>query len=261
MNVQRIAAGLAALIVSTTLAAAPVLASSDVGAASSGVDSAVPAAASSVRCATEWAAAIATPSLATSKAVGDCEVDRRLATITSLRSAIAGSGVLTDGHRTTLDGILDTSASGLSATKSAIDADATVTSVRADTRSVFETYRIHVLVCRQVALTRGDDGVGAAVARLTAGATRIQAAITQAQSNGKDVTEATAQLTAMQAAISAAQSAVAGDADAVLALTPAEWNAGTAGPVLDAARASIRTARGSLATALADGKAAIAALR
>ena len=261
MNVNRLAAGLAGLIVSTTLVAVPVLASAS-NAGSAGTDSAVaPAAALSARCATESAAAAATPSLAAAKAVGDCEVDRRLATIATLKTGIGDSAKLTAGHKTTLDGILDTSATGLPATRVKIDADTTIAAVRADNRSVFDDYRIYVLVSRQVALVRGDDAVGAAVTRLTAAATKIQAAITKAQTGGKNVTEATTQLAAMQAAIAAAQSAVAGDTDAVLALTPAQWNAGSAAPVLDAARASIKTARSSLATALADGKAAMAALK
>ena len=48
---------------------------------------------------------------------------------------------------------------------------------------------------------------------------------------------------------------------AVLPLKPADWNAGTAKPILDAAHASLEAARADLATALAEAKAAKAALQ
>jgi hypothetical protein len=85
--------------------------------------------------------------------------------------------------------------------------------------------------------------------------------LAQAQSNGKDVTVAQGHLDAMTAAVSKARTEVAGDADAILAQTPAAWNAGTAKPVLDAARASISAARSDLRTAVTEARAVLAALR
>ena len=57
----------------------------------------------------------------------------------------------------------------------------------------------------------------------------------------------------MIAAVDAAQAEVDGDAAAVLALTPAAWNAGAAKPVLEAARGSIAAARADLKTAMTRG--------
>ena len=65
----------------------------------------------------------------------------------------------------------------------------------------------------------------------------------------------------MTAAVTKARAEVAGDADAILAQTPAAWNAGTAKPVLDAARASISAARSDLRTAVTEARAVLAALR
>jgi hypothetical protein len=74
------------------------------------------------------------------------------------------------------------------------------------------------------------------------------------------VTEAKNHLAAMEAAIEEALSGVAGVADEVLPLTPAGWNAGTAGPVLRDARQAIVDARADLRTAMAEARQVIAAL-
>ena len=188
-------------------------------------------------CKQEWLAAKAEPTVEHLQAVGFCEIDRRLETIERLQKGVDGARALTDAHEAALEAILRNSAAGLRALRAEIEADTTVPELRADIKSIFEDYRIYALVTRQVWLVRGDDVVDAAAIRLTEAAGRLAQAIETAASNGKDVTEARAHLGAMNAAIDAAQAEVAGDADAVLALTPAGWNAGTAKPVLEAARA------------------------
>lgn len=257
MNRTRLAGGIAGLLLSTALAVTPVLAAT----APVGARSGAPLQAFSLRCADEWLAARADPSVATFRPVGDCEIARRLDTIAKLRTVIAEAKALTADHRSALAAILDRSQSGLSVLKSKIDADTSLATLRADIHAIFADYRIYALVVRQVHLVRGDDAVTAAAARLTEAAATIQVAIQTAQQNGKDVTVASQHLAAMQAAITAATGQVDGDAAQVLPLTPSEWNAGTAKPVLDAARTSIATARTDLATALSEAKAAVDALK
>jgi hypothetical protein len=257
MNRTRLAGAIAGLVLAAAVAVGPVLASSAPGVTASPV----PEAAFSVRCASEWLAARAAPSVPTFRAVGDCEIDRRLDTISKLRTVLADAKALTGAHRTALTAILDRSQSGLTGLRSKIDADPDLPTVRADVHAIFADYRIYALVVRQVHLVRGDDGVAAAAARLTEAAGKIQTAIETAQQNGQDVTVASGHLAGMQSAIAAALDQVAGDAGQILPLTPAQWNAGTAKPVLDAARSSLVTARTDLATALTEAKAAVAALK
>ena len=213
------------------------------------------------RCAADRLAARANPTVANLQALGYCEIDRRLATIDRLASAVDQGGVLTDDHAAALKTILRNSRTGLAELRGKIAGETTVAAVKEDIRHIFTDYRIYALVTRQVVLVRADDRVGAAVVRLNKAAGRVSDAIARAQSNGKDVTAAQGHLIAMKAAISAATDQVSGDAANVLAQTPATWNAGTAKPVLDAARASVSAAQADLRTAVADGKAALAALR
>lgn len=213
------------------------------------------------RCRPDWQAAKDDRTLAKVQAVGFCEIDRRLVTIDRLQVLVHGADVLTDAHAAALTRILDHSETGLKALRREIAADTTVPSATEDVRRIFTEYRIYALVTRQVALVRADDRVDAAANRLTHASDQLAAAIARAAGNGKDVTVAQGHLDAMIAAIGDARAEVAGDATAVLAQTPATWNAGTAKPVLDAARASIGAARSDLRTALTEARAVLAALR
>ena len=213
------------------------------------------------RCASAWRAVRTDRSLANVQAAGFCEIDRRLVTIDRLRGLVRDAEVLTDAHATALTRILDGTESGLMSLRREIAADTSVASASEDVRRIFTEFRVYVLVTRQVVLVRADDRVEAAALRLTHAADQLAAAIERAAGNGKDVTEAQGHLDAMKAATGAAQADVAGDADAILAQTPASWNAGTAEPILDAARASISAAHSDLRTALTEARAVTAALR
>ncbi len=250
---KRIAAGTVGILVVMATALTPALAS-----ASSGTTATTTAPAS---CLSEAIAAKTGPSVSTLQALGDCAVGARLTTLANLRARVDATSALTPDHAAALDAIIESSQSGLQALKAKIDADTTLPAVRADVREVSAGYRVHVLVARQVSLVRADDLVDAAAARLTSAAGEIQAAITAGQSAGKDESTAASRLAAMQDAIAAAQAQVSGQAALVLALTPAQWDAGTAAPVLNADRGAITTARRDLRTASSEARAAVAALK
>ena len=261
MNRQltRITAALTGVAIAATIAM-PALATS--GAAPSAA-AASPAAADTgiARCAAAWAAARNNRTVGTMKAVGSCEVDRRLDAIDRLGDVVDNAGTLTDPHAATLNTILDGSASGLTALRAEIDGDTTLAEVTADVRRVFTDYRVYVLVSRQVVLVVADDRADAAVDRLTQAGEQLDAAIAQAEANGHHVSDAQAHRDAMAVAITAARNDVAGDAAAMVSQTPGTWSAGTAKPVLDAGRASISAARSHLRTALREARATVAALR
>jgi hypothetical protein len=213
-----------------------------------------------VRCAEAWRKAAANPTVESYQAVGTCEIDRRLATIDRLGNAIESARALTDDQQAALQRILDGSTAGLRALRAEIEADTTLAELRPDIKSIFEDYRIYVLVTRQVWLVTASDTVDAAGAALDREAADLQTLIDEAEANGKDVTDAKAHLGAMESAVDAALASVDGVAEDVLPLTPADWNAGAAGPILRAAHQSIVDARGDLRTAMSEARQVIAAL-
>lgn len=258
-TIQRlVATTTTALLLVATVGAGTVLATPAVLAATVAPD---PERASSGRCAAQWDAARGEPTVARLQAVGRCEIDRRLDTLEKLQQAVDTSKALTDAHEAALEAVIGSTRSGLTALRVEIDAATTVPALREDLRRIAEEFRVYVLVGRQVRLVIGDDTVAAAVTKAEASAARVRAAVDAAETAGKDVAASRAHLATMTKAIAAAAKAVEGDATAVLAQTPARWNAGDAKPVLDAARASIREARSSLRIALREGRSAMADLR
>jgi hypothetical protein len=217
--------------------------------------------AASGRCAAEWEAARTDPTVEELQALGRCEIDRRLDDLGRLQAAVDRSQALTDAHEASLEGILASATTGLQALRAEIDAATTVDGAREDVRRIAEDFRVYVLVARQVWLVTADDVVASGVTRAEAAADRVEQAIEAAREAGRNVADAPSHLAAMRREADAAARAIEGDAAAVLALTPAAWNAGDAKPVLDAARSSIAEARASLRTVMREARAALADLR
>jgi len=260
-HLARLAGPLTGVLLALAVAATPALAASAPGAHGGTVRAGqAEDLGARTRCAEAWRAAAADPTVEHYEAVGLCEIDRRLATIERLENAIEGSRPLTDAHQAALQEILDESAAGLRALRAEIEADTTLAELREDIGSIFEDYRIYVLVVRQVWLVMAADTVDAAGAALDETAGDLAVLIERAEANGQDVTEAKEHLAAMEVAIAEALAGVDGVAEDVLPLTPADWNAGTAGPILRESRQAIADARADLRTAMAEARQVIAAL-
>lgn len=212
-------------------------------------------------CATQRQAAKAEPTVATLRALGDCELARRFTTLDRLTAGIGQAKTLTDTHRTALLAIIARTRTGLTALRSTIDADATVAALRADLPKIAQDYRVYLLVAPQVRLTRAADAGAAAVTRLNAVAARLQARIDRQRAAGKDVTAAQAALADLERNTALAAAQVGPVAGHVLPLLPADWNDGTAKPILVAARGSIKTARAELQAARKDAQACRSDLR
>jgi len=193
--------------------------------------------------------------------LGDCEIDRRLVTITTLQGRVAAAGGLTDADRTTLQSQLAAGASGLTALRATIDGETDATALRADLKQIATNFRIYVLVVPKTAEVIAADAELAAVSRLTTVESRLQARIDVDAAAGKDVTQAQSDLAAMQAKVIQVSPLVQGIPAAVLPLTPAQYNAGTARPILMSSRTSLKTGRGLLVGARADAVACRAALK
>jgi len=213
------------------------------------------------RCAPLWLTARAEPTVENWEAVGLCEIDRRLETLSVLQARVDASAVLTDVHERALDEILSSTQSGLRALRAEIEADTTLAELREDITSIFEDYRVYALVVRQVWLVVGDDTVDVTADGFDTAADRLEAAIDAAEAAGKDIGDARAHLAAMIRHVEAARDEVDGDAEAVLALTPADWNDESAQPILREARQSLADARGHLRAAIAEARQVLAEIK
>jgi hypothetical protein len=240
-------AGLAGLLVLGTVAAAAA--------------APVATAEARVRCAAEAVAVRTDRSVETLEAYGLCEIDRRLATLDRLADAIDEAEAISADHRAALERILATTETTLRTIRAEIVASGDERELTRLVRSIATETRVYVLVVPQVWLVRGADVGEAAVDRLETAVVEIGEAIEIARAAGLDVTEAAAHLAAMEAATARAAGHLNGLAASVVPLTPADWNAGPAGPIVREARADLGLAGTTLREALREARAALAALR
>ena len=212
-------------------------------------------------CAAQAAAVKAGASIATLRAFGDCEIARRDSTLDKLASKISGSKVLTSSDASALSSEVASTRSGLAALKATIDAETSPATLKVEVRRIATDYRVYLLVVPQVNLVNGADGVAAAKAAFDKVSANLTARIASAKAAGKDTTAAQADLDAMNAAVAQAVGLAAPVPAALLPLTPAQYNGGTAGPAIKSAGAALVQARGLLKSARSDAQACRTALK
>ncbi len=193
--------------------------------------------------------------------VGDCMIDRRLELLGRLADRVDSAKVLTDADRSALSGQIAAASSGLTALRDTIDHETDVDALKADLKKIVTDYRVYVLVAPKTRLVIGADGALLVAGRFDTLGAKLAGRIADAAAQGKDVTAAQAALDAMNAKVSQARGLAQPLPAALLPLTAADYNAGTAQPVLNNARATLVQTRDLLKGARADAKACARALR
>jgi hypothetical protein len=174
-------------------------------------------------------------------------IDIRLPALDAARADVAGNQHLTDDHRAALTTDIDDTAARLHTLADEIRADSDLAALRDHCRSIFEDNRVFALVLPRTRLMVGADTAGDAGAKLRDVAGKLADAIAKEEAAGRDMSHAKADLDAMKAQIASAVAAAGTVPDAVLGLTPADWNANH--DVLQPARQSLRVARADLKVA------------
>jgi hypothetical protein len=209
----------------------------------------------------EASGARATAVLAGLRAFGNCEINRRFTTLADLSAKITASKVMTPSDATALRAEIGSTSSGLTSLKATIDADTDLVTLKSDVQKIATGYRVYLLVVPQVHLVNAAAGVVAVQAKFADINTKLAAAIAAAKAAGKDTAAAQAELDAMNASVTAAAALATPIPAALLPLTPAQYNGGTAGPTLAGARKALGTARNDLKSAEASAKACRNALK
>jgi hypothetical protein len=210
-------------------------------------------------CIPEWAAVAAHPSVDTLRAAGDCEINRRFVTLDGLTYLVNHSDVLTAEHMTDLRDVNSVNPAsfaaeqtGLASLKGQIDSDTTLATLRLDVAKIAPDYRVYLLVDPKTHLVSAADATEKTSAKFGPLATELQNLINQAATDGKDVSAAQAKLDDMNAKVTQANGLIAPVAGLILPLSPADWNNGTAGPMLKSARQTIQQTRTLLVGARQD---------
>ncbi|HEY5486472.1 MAG TPA: hypothetical protein VIK06_02390 [Candidatus Limnocylindrales bacterium] len=211
-------------------------------------------------CAAQFTALKAPVTVDALHAFGDCEIQRRFTTLATLATRVSGSKVLTSSDAAALTAEIGATKTGLTGLKATIDAETSIPALKADIVKIATDYRVYLLVGLQVNLVSGADRVVASQTVFTKIDTNLAARIAAAKAAGKGTTTAQTDLDAMNKAVTQAVGLATPLPATLLPLTPAQYNAGTAGPVLNSARTALVQARDLLKSAVQDAKACRAAL-
>jgi hypothetical protein len=204
--------------------------------------------------------AYAADPLSEAKRAVTARIDARLVALRAMTEAVNQAKRLTAAHRTELTNLLTATTAGLTALKSEVAAETTVAEVRADASRMIDDYRVYLLVAPKVHLTRALDIEAASIEALRKAYDKLTVAVAAAKQAGKDVGDADAKLADLSKQLDAAGSTIAGKAETLLAIKPgpdAEAIKAAVKPI----RESVKSARTSLRTAVADAKAVRAILR
>jgi hypothetical protein len=219
-------------------------------------------------CLVERADARDRPSLDTLKALGDCEIERRFATLDRLDAMVAGAPAITAEHRRLLrfanatnPTSFEVTRSGLESLKVTIDRETDLAALRSEIQQIATDYRVYLLVAPKAQLVRGADATVEVAGHFGPLGEELQALIDRARAAGRDTTAAEAALASMNVKVDQAEALAEPLPGTLLPLSVAAYNDGTAGPELASARASIGQARDLLRGARADARQVISLLR
>jgi hypothetical protein len=211
-------------------------------------------------CATAAATYKASETVANGIALGDCMIKERLTFLGNLSTQMAKHTSL-GADQSALSAILTADEGGLTTLQTTLDNESSLTNVQSDLVAIVKDYRVYLLFARQVTLVEGADAVSATQAHFTTLSRKLQDRINTAAAKGKNTSAASAQLADMNSAVSRAMTDVTGLSSTLLALTPSEYNAGSAKSVLSHARTAVLRARAQLLDARGDALRVVADLR
>lgn len=196
--------------------------------------------------------------LAEIQKAGATATAKRITSLTARIGKVTSGTRLTAGDKGTVLATLNHDLSGMRSLQTKIAADTTVTTARADYRSIFTGYRVYAVGMQQSFVATAADGVtGKAIPKLQSASAKITVAFA---AHPTKVTPAlTAQLADMKAKIADAVSKTSGLAKGALAVTPAAYDANHA--VLTADHAAARAALADIKAAVQDGRAIRTALK
>ncbi len=148
---------------------------------------------------------------------GDQEIDRRVASLNALLIRVGQMNKINEQLKATITTNIQNEISGFATLKAKIDADTDLATLKADIKSVTDSYRIYILVIPQSRLTAAADRMATVINMMASVGAKLQARINTAKTAGSDtaalevaLTDLGAKLTSAQTHAQAAVSGIAG---------------------------------------------------
>jgi len=192
------------------------------------------------------------------------EIDRRILNLNGLIARVQAMLNLSPADKASIVATLTAQVNALTALKAEIDADADADALKADTKSISDSYRLYALIMPQGAIIAAADRIVTVSAKLRLIALKFETRIAAAAAAGNDVAAARALLDGYNAKIADASLQAQAAVNAIVKLVPDEGDAAKRAANLKAlkdARTQIVLAQKDLAAARQDAGKIIAALK
>lgn len=202
--------------------------------------------------------------LATVISRSDTEITQRITDLNNLNTRLQAMANVSSGEKTTLQNEIQTNISGLNSLKSTIDTGTDITTVRNEEKTIFTSFRIYMLVIPQGYILAGADRVNTIDGMMNTLASKLQARISQAQSQGYNVSSVQSALTDFNAKVADATTQGQSANNGVMTLVPDQGNQSVINSnhaALVAARRNLKTATQDLQAARADAKTIVQGLK
>ncbi len=154
------------------------------------------------------------------RAKAEKEIDRRIAALGKLGARVDGMVRVSDSLKQAIKANNEAQVKILTDLKVKIAADEDIDTLKADIKSITQSYRVFALVIPQGHITAAADRIANITVIMQNIGTKLQARVEAAGAAGTDVTAATASLVKIDANIKLAQAKAIAAVNAVVALTP-----------------------------------------
>lgn len=194
------------------------------------------------------ASATVTAKMKTAITHADQEIDRRSTALNDLVARVNAMERVTPAFKTSLTANIQTQLTALVALKAKIDADTDATVLKADIKSITDSYRIFALVIPQSRIAAAADREVTIITMMNTLGAKLQARIQAQQSSGANVSTLLAALTDMSAKLTDANTQAQAAVSVSATLTPDEGDK----TKMDANTAALKTGRSDIQAAQKD---------
>jgi len=187
------------------------------------------------------------------------EITRRVTSLTELITKINGLKKLSQANKTALINKVQEEITSLNNLKTKIDADTDLITLRADVKSIVQSYRVYAFFIPQIRILSAADVMSQSADNLTTLANKLESLINKSGATGDTLTSLQDYLSNMRAKIKEANDIYQSVQAEVLALTPAGYP--TNKTALEGARTKLKTGTKALKAARDDAKQIVKVLR
>jgi hypothetical protein len=183
---------------------------------------------------------------------GNDEIDRRLNNLNVVLPKITAATHLTASDQTTLTNEVNTEITGLTALKTQLDGETTVTAAVSDVTAMVSEYRVYALVLPKVELVKTADDQQITEAKLITLSEKLQIRLDTERSDNQNASTLLADLTDMTTKTTAAQGISNTIEASVINLQPTDYDSNHA--ILSGDVAQLKTARADEVSAYDDAQ-------